>query len=242
MDYVPPMAAVAAAMEKPHQADAASLAALKAVPPIEPTALDPRSTYALTPGTADAVLSLADMKTQAASIAEFDARHGHPAHITETVAVIATVPVVSPEPTKVASAAHRNWTEDVRLDHVPTRKVGTDTVVQYDTPRVIAAWSAAFPDIPNRKYRGLTPADTTVKPETGTALTSADAALVPKNIFLLCNTDNFKTFRETHPQTHINWIPVDNEDVLLFWPNELDRKEGDDLVRDVRVPEERGTT
>ncbi|MEL6063119.1 MULTISPECIES: hypothetical protein [unclassified Methylobacterium] len=240
MDYVPSMAAVAAAAQKSPHADAPELAKSKAVVPVEPTALDPRSRYTLAPGAADAVLSLADLKTQAVNAADFDTRYVHAAHVAEAVTALATAPVVSPEPVKAASAANRNWNEDVRLDHIPTRKVGTDTIVQYDTPRVMAAWSAAFPDIPNRKYRGLTLADTNIRPEKRKALTAAGTTLVPKDIHLLCNTDNYKTFSEAHPHTNINWIPVDNEDILLFWPDQIEKMAEDNPSVPLHDPEESG--
>jgi len=225
MDYVPSMAAVAAAAQKTPHADAATLATSKAVSPVERTALDPRSIYTLTPETADAVLSLAGLKAQAVSAADFDTRYLRATHVTETAAVVATAPVVSPEPTKAVSASIRTWNEDVRLDHIPTRKVGTDTVVQYDTPRVIAAWNAAFPDLPKRRYRTLTPANTHIRPETGETLAAASTPLAASNIYLVCNTDNYRAFSETHPHTHIKWIPVDNEETLLFWPSEQARDE-----------------
>ncbi|WP_342106543.1 hypothetical protein [Methylobacterium sp. SI9] len=238
MDYVPSTNAVAAAAQKSPPIDATARAASKSAAPTEPIALDPRSAYVLAPGTADAVLSLANVKAQAVSAADFETRYVHATHITETVTAVATAPVVAPEPVKATSAANRNWSEDVRLDHSPTRKVGADTVVQYDTPRIVAAWAAAFPDIPNRKYRGLTPADTNVKPEVKMALMTPVAALVPKDIHLLCNTDNYKTFSEAHPHTNINWIPVDNEEVLLFWPSQIERTEGDDHSAHRRDPED----
>ena len=242
MDHVPSTNAVAAVAQKSPPTDATALAASKAAAPTEPIAFDPRSAYVLAPGTADAVLSLAEMKAQAVSAAEFDTRYVHTTHIAEAVTVVATAPVVAPEPVKATSAANRNWTEDVRMEPIPTRKVGADTVVQYDTPRVIAAWAAAFPDIPKRKYRGLTPADTNVKPEVKTALMTPVAALVPKDIHLLCNTDNYKTFSEAHPHTNINWIPVDNEDVLLFWPSQIERTHGDDHSAHRREPEDGAET
>ncbi|MCJ2073728.1 hypothetical protein MKK75_33890 [Methylobacterium sp. J-030] len=219
MDYVPSMAAVAAAQKSPH-VDAIEAAASKAVSPVEPTALDPRPTYTLAPGAADAMLTLADMKTQAVGAAEFDTRYGHIAKVTEAATAAASAPVVSPEPTKVVSASSRNWNEDARVVHAPTRKVGTDTVVQYDTPRVMAAWSAAFPDIPTRKYRGLSPADTNVKPDLNQLLAENGAAILPSTVCLLCNADHYNTFSETHPHTHIDWIAVDNDEILLFWPKD----------------------
>lgn len=237
MDYVPSMAAVAAASQKTPHDDAIALTAAKAVAPVAQTALDPRSIYTFAPGTADAMLSLADLKTQAVSAADFDTRYVHATHITEAATAVATAPVVSPEPTKAISASNRNWNEDVRLDHIPTRKVGADTVVQYDTPRVMAAWSAAFPDIAERKFRGLTPADTNIKPEKRKATTHPGATLVPNDIYLLCSTDNYKIFSETHPHTHVNWIPVENEEIFLFWPKDQDGEEGHEARGDSRSSE-----
>ena len=226
MDYVPSMAAVAAAMQKAQQDDAAALAKSKAVAQVQPAALDPRPTYTLAPGTADAMLSLANVKTQAISTAEFESRYMHASQITEAAAAVVTAPVVAPEPVKAVSASNRNWIEDVRLEHIPTRKVGADTIVQYDNPRVMAAWNAAFPDVPDRKFRGLTMADTNVKPDKTRASNEIGPAIAEKNIYLLCDTENYKAFTETHPEAHINWIPVENEEIVLFWPNDRVRDEG----------------
>ena len=220
MDYVPSMAAVAAAAKKSQPDDAAALARPKAVAPVQPAGLDLRPTYTLAPGTADAMLSLANVKTQAVSTAEFEARYVHASQITQAAAAVVTAPVVAPEPAKAISASNRNWIEDVRLENLPTRKVGADTIVQYDNPRVMAAWRAAFPDIPDRKFRGLTQADTNVKPDPRRLSSEIGPTIAEKNIFLLCDTENFKAFSESHPETHINWIPVENEEIVLFWPND----------------------
>lgn len=220
MDNVPAMAAVAAAAQKSPHVEAIDLAASKAVSPVAPTALDPRPTYALTPGTADAMLSLADMKVQAVGAAEFEARYGHAAKATEAATAAVMAPVVAPEPAKVANASNRNWNEDVRLVTIPSRKVGSDTVVQYDTPQIMAAWSAAFPDTSARKYRGLSLADTDVKPETSRFLEEFAEPLLASSVFLICNAGNYKTFSETHPHTHINWIAVDSDEILLVWPKD----------------------
>jgi len=220
MDYVPSMAAVAAAAQKSQQDDAAVLATSKAVAPVQLTGLDPRPTYTLAPGTADAMLSLANVKTQAVSTAEFETRYVHASQITEAAAAVVTAPVVAPEPVKAVSASNRNWIEDVRLENIPTRKVGADTIVQYDNPRVIAAWGAGFPDVPDRRFRGLTLADTNVKPGNRSLSIEIGPTIAEKNIYLLCDTENYKAFSETHPDTHINWIPVENDEIVLFWPND----------------------
>ncbi|WP_267421288.1 hypothetical protein [Methylobacterium sp. GC_Met_2] len=240
MDYVPSTAAVAAAAQKSQPDDAAALASLKAVALVQPKAIDPRPTYTLAPGTADAMLSLANTKTQAVSTAEFETRYVHASQITEAAAAVVTAPVVSPEPAKAVSASNRNWIEDVRLEHSLTRKVGADTIVQYDNPRVMAACSAAFPDVPDRKFRGLTMADTNVKPETRKGSTIKEQTILEKNIYLLCDTENYKAFSDTHPDTHINWIPVDNEEILLFWPNDRIGDEAHGLSKPVHRPPEEG--
>ena len=124
MDYVPSLAAVAAAAQKSPHVEAATVAATNAVSPVASTALDPRPTYALNPGAADAMLALAGSRTQAAVTVEFETQYGHASRVAEVSAAAASAPVVAPEPTKAVSAANRNWNEDVRLDHIPTRKIG----------------------------------------------------------------------------------------------------------------------
>lgn len=226
MDYVPPMAAITAAEPKLPHVDATAIAAnspdtVGAVP----DALDPRSIYALSAQAADAMLTLVQTKTQAVATAEFEARSGREPQVmgVAMATAVAATPVVSPETTKTTNAATRNWNEDVRLDHSPFRKVGTDTVVQYDNPRVMAAWSAAFPDIADKKFRGLQISAANFK----NALTkiAADGGFngIEKNIYLLCNSDRFKNFTQDHPGVHINWIDVENDDILLFWPKESDQ-------------------
>ena len=222
MDYVPSMAAVAAAVQKSPQADAVPIAASTVVPPVAPTALDPRPAFTLSPGTADAMLSLTRTSTQAREVAEFDTRFGHGSRIVEAATAAASAPVVSPETGKAISAANRNWSEDVRLDHIPTRTIGTDLVVDYDNPRVVAAWSAAFPHIANRKFLGLRLADTNVYPDLRQVVNEAGIAVVGDDIVLLCNSVNYKAFSQNHPGTHINWIAVDNQDIMLAWPKNID--------------------
>lgn len=223
MDYVPSLAAIAAAAQKSLDADAATLVASKAVAPAPPTTLDPRSAYTLAPGTADAVLSLAGARVQAAEAADFETRYGNTSRTVEATTAAVAAPVISPEPTKAVSAANRNWNEDVRLDHIPTRKIGTDTVVQYDNPRVMAAWRAAFPDIASRKYRGLTQADTNVKPDFERLKAESGLTFLEKDIYLICSDDNYRTISKDHPDTHINWISVDSDEIVLFWPKDMDR-------------------
>ncbi|SDN17915.1 hypothetical protein SAMN05216360_106174 [Methylobacterium phyllostachyos] len=219
MDYVPSLAALAAAGQKSPHIDAVT-PATNTVSPAVPTALDPRPAYALAPGTADAVLSLAGSRTQTADAVAFDTRYGYASRVAEVTTAAVAAPVVSPEPTKTVSAANRNWNEDVRLDHIPTRKIGTDTVVQYDNPRVMAAWRAAFPDVASRKYRGLTQADTNVKPDFERLKAESGLTFLEKDIYLLCSDDNFKAISKNHPDTHINWISVDSDDIVLFWPKD----------------------
>jgi len=225
MDYVPSLAAIAAAALKSPETDAATLVASKAIAPVPPAALDPRSAYTLAPGTADAVLSLAGARVSAVETADFETRYGATSRTAQATTAALSAPVIAPEPAKAVSAANRNWHEDARLDHIPTRKIGTDTVVQYDNPRVMAAWRAEFPDIASRKFRGLTQADTNVKPDFERLKAETGLTFLEKDIYLLCNDDNYKAISKDHPHTHINWIAVDSDDVVLFWPKDLDRSD-----------------
>lgn len=222
MDHLFPAAALSGTALKTQHPETASLTLTKEVSPSVPVALDPRSIYTLSPEAADAVLSLAEVKSAAVEAAEFDVRYGRGPQVTSAVmaSTVATTPVVSPETTKTTAAANRNWSEDVRLDHTPFRKVGTDTLVRYDNPRVMAAWSAAFPDIAGRRFRGLQLADTDFK--TALSKIAADGGFdgLEKDIYLLCNDVHFRRFSEDHPDTHINWINIDNDDILLFWPRD----------------------
>lgn len=165
MDHIPSMAAISAATQKAQAADAASLTVAKELETPVAAGLDPRSIYTLSPVAADAVLSLAQSRTQAVQTAEFGTRYGHGAQAADAViaTAVAATPIITTEPTKSVSAANRNWNEDVRLQPVVFRKVGADLTVRYDNPRVMAAWSAAFPDIAGRKFRGLQVSDTHVK-------------------------------------------------------------------------------
>ncbi len=219
MDFVPSMAAVSAAMQKIQQTEAVSLKAIVGVAPPAP-ALDPRSVYTLTPEAANAVLSLAQTRSQAVQIAEFDSRYGHGPEGTRAVMATAavTAPVVSVEPTKSVGAANRNWNEDVRLEPVTPRKVGADLTVQYDSPRVMAAWSAAFPDVARRQYRGLLVSDMAVKSALAVAAKNAGYSGTAKDIYLLCNGEKFRLFSDDHPDTKINWINIDNDEIFFFWP------------------------
>lgn len=225
MDHVPSMAAITAATQKAQPAEAASLTMTKEVAPSESAGLDPRSVYKLSPETADAVLSLAQAKTQAVAVAEFEARFGHGPQVSGAVmaTAVATTPVISPETTKTAAAANRNWSEDVRLEHIPVRKVGMDTLVAYDNPRVMAAWRAAFPDVAGRKFRGLQLSGADVRTDLGK--TAADGGFdgLATDIYLLCNDEHFRIFCEHHPETRINWINVDNNEILMFWPKDRDQ-------------------
>jgi hypothetical protein len=136
--------------------------------------------------------------------------------------VTATTPVVSPETTKTIGAANRNWSEDVRLDHSPSRIVGTDTVVQYDNPRVMAAWSAAFPDVAGRKFRGAHLSDTDLR----SALRQLEIDIgfhgPEREVYVLCNSAHFESISQDNPKTHFNWIDVDNDDIVVFWPKSGD--------------------
>lgn len=220
MDYIPSMSAVAAASQKPQHPETTVLpVAGHNVSTVDPASLDPRSIYTLSVEAAGAVLSLAQARVQATETAEFNTKYGHGPQFSRAViaTAVAATPVVSPETTKTVSAANRNWNEDVRLDHDPYRRVGTDTLVQYDNPRVMAAWSTAFPDILGRKFRGFLVSEANVK----IALREIDESGFSgssKDIYLLCNSEHFRIFSEDHPDIHINWISVDNDNILYFWP------------------------
>jgi hypothetical protein len=131
MDYVPSMAAVTANVQKPQHAEAVALTTAKTVTPVPSVPLDPRSVYTLSPEAAGAVFALAETRIQASDATPLDLRGAQIVEVAMAT-VTATTPVVSPETTKTLGASNRNWTEDVRLDHNPTRIVGTDTVVKYD--------------------------------------------------------------------------------------------------------------
>lgn len=225
MDHLPPAAALSGTALKTPHSETAALPLTKEVNPSVPVALDPRSILTLSPEAAGAVLSLAEAKTPPVAAADFDVRYNRGPQVTGSVmaSAVATTPVVSPETTKTTAAANRNWSEDVRLDHTPFRKVGVDTLVRYDNPRVMAAWSAAFPDIAGRKFRGVQLADADFK--TALSKIAADGGFngLEKDIYLLCNDVHFKIFSENHPDTHINWINIDNDDILLFWPRDADQ-------------------
>lgn len=220
MDYVPSMAAVTANAQKPQHAEAVALTTAKTVTPVPPVPLDPRSVYTLSPEAAGAVFALAETRIQASDATPLDLRDLRGAQIVEVAmaTVTATTPVVSPETTKTLGASNRNWTEDVRLDHNPTRTVGTDTVVKYDNPRVIAAWSAAFPEVAGRKFRGLQLPDADLRSALSEAAADAGLDGLAAEIYLLCNSAHFEIISQDHPRTHINWINVDNDDIVVFWP------------------------
>lgn len=224
MDHIPSMAAISAATQKAQAADAASLTVAKELETPVAAGLDPRSIYTLSPIAADAVLSLAQSRTQAVQTAEFGTRYGHGAQAADAViaTAVAATPIITTEPTKSVSAANRNWNEDVRLQPVVFRKVGADLTVRYDNPRVMAAWSAAFPDIAGRKFRGLQVSDTHVKSALAEAAKEAGFNGRQTDIYLLCNSEKFKAFSDDHPGTKINWINIDDDDILLFWPKEAD--------------------
>ena len=224
MDQIPSMAAISAATQKAQTVDGASLTAAKDIGPQAAASLDPRSVYTLSPEAADAVLALAQAKTQAILAADFSAQYGQgPQHTYAAIAAaVAITPIVTVEPTKSVGAANRNWNEDVRLEPVSSRRVGADLTVHYDTPRVMAAWSAAFPDIAGRKFRGLQVSDTHVTSALAQAAKEAGFNGRQTDIYLLCNGEKFRAFSEDHPNTKINWINVDDDDILLFWPKDPD--------------------
>lgn len=242
MDYVPSMAAVAAAAQKTHIDDLTPPETTKLVPAAATITLDPRPTYTLAPGTADAVLSLARTKVEAAETAEFETRYGHGARITQAATAAVSAPVVAPEPAKAASASNRTWIEDVRLDHIPTRKVGVDMIVQYDHPQVVAIWNAAFPNVAGRKQAGVLTGETVSRTQTGRVASDAELLLTEKKIYLLCSSNNYKLFSQDHPDTHIDWIAVDNEDILLLWPKDPghERESGASEPRHVHDPRDPG--
>ncbi|MEE7447829.1 hypothetical protein MRF4_08360 [Methylobacterium radiotolerans] len=214
MDYVPPMAAIAAAAQKAPPVEASALATAHDVKPV--AAPDPRSIYTLTPEAAGAVFALVESRIQMIDAARDVAdRRGTQVAAAAMATAVATAPVVSPETTKTVGAANRNWSEDVRLDHSPSRSVGTDTVVTYDTPRVTAAWSLAFPEVAGRKLRAVQ----LPSPSLRSVLHEAEAGLddTGNDIYLLCNSAHFETIRQAHPRTHINWINVDNDEIVVVW-------------------------
>ncbi|KIU32791.1 hypothetical protein ABID82_006007 [Methylobacterium sp. PvP062] len=214
MDYVPPMAAITAGAQKALPAEAAALAPAHDVKPV--AAPDPRSIYTLTPEAAGAVFALVENRIQVIDAAlDVTDRRGTQVAAAAMAAATATTPVVSPETTKTIAAANRNWSEDVRLDHSPSRLVGTDTVVAYDSPRVTAAWSVAFPELAGRKLR----AAHLPGPSLRSVVHEAEARLddTGSDIYLLCNSAHFETIRQAHPRTHINWINVDNDEIVVVW-------------------------
>ena len=223
MDHIPSTAAISAATQKAQPVDSASLTATKELGPQIAAGFDPRSIYTLSPEAADAVLALAQTRTQAVQAAEFGARYGHgPRAVDAVIATsVAVTPIVSVEPTKSVGAANRNWNEDVRLEPLPSRKVGADVTVQYGNPRVIAAWSAAFPDIAGRKFRGLQVSETHVKLALTEAAKEAGFTGLQTDVYLLCNGEKFKIFSQDHPNTKINWINVDDDDMMIIWPKDL---------------------
>ncbi|MGU3662715.1 hypothetical protein ACLBX9_00795 [Methylobacterium sp. A49B] len=223
MDYVPSMAAVVAATQRGQTPETGTITAAATVATTATAALDPRSIFALSPEAADVVLTLAQIRIQPIQVAESDNRpgHGSPAVGAAIVTAMATTSVVIPEASKTVSAANRTWTEDVRLEAIPSRKVGADLSVQYDNPRVMAAWSAAFPDIAGRKFRGLQLSDTHLRSSLAKlAAENIGFSGLERDIYLLCNDEKFRIFSAEHPETKVNWIYVDNDDVLLFWPKE----------------------
>lgn len=214
MDYVPPMAAIAAAAQKAPPGEATVLTPARDVNPV--AAPDPRSIYTLTPEAAGAVFALVENRIQVIDAAlDVTDRRGTQVAAAAMATATATTPVVSPETTKTIGAANRNWSEDVRLDHSPSRLVGADTVVAYDSPRVTAAWSLAFPDVPGRRFRAVQ----LPGPSLRSVLREAEAGLddTGSDIYLLCNSAHFETIRQAHPRTRINWINVDNDEIVVVW-------------------------
>ena len=232
MDFVPSMSAISVAAQKLQYGEATAIVAVgKEMQPAVPEALDPRSVYALSAQAADALLSLVQPKSPSAPPVDLNTMFGRSPRPDGTVmtTALAATPVVSPETTKVTNAANRNWSEDVRLEHSPYRKVGVDTVVQYDNPRVMAAWSAAFPDISEKKFRGLSLSATNFKAALSKIAADGGFDGLEKNIYLLCSSDRFRSFSEDHPDVHINWIDIDNNDILLFWPKDAPEDEASKL-------------
>lgn len=214
MDYVPPMAAITATAQKALPAEVAALAPAHDVTHV--AAPDPRSIYTLTPEAAGAVFALVENRIQVIDAAlDVTDRRGTQAAAAAIATTTATTPVVSPETTKTLGAANRNWSEDVRLDHNPSRHVGTDTIVDYDYPRVTAAWSLAFPEVAGRKLRAVQ----LPGPSLRSVVHEAEAGLndTESDIYLLCNSAHFETIRQAHPRTHINWINVDNDEIVVVW-------------------------
>ncbi|WP_287089538.1 hypothetical protein [Methylobacterium sp.] len=224
MDYIPPLAAVTAATQKANHAEELGLTTAKTAPAAVSAAPDPRSIYTLSPEAAGAVFALAETQIRAIDAMPFDPpdRRGTQIAAAAMATVTATTPVVSPETTKTIGAANRNWSEDVRLDHSPSRIVGTDTVVQYDNPRVMAAWSAAFPDVAGRKFRGAHLSDTDLR----SALRQLEIDIgfhgPEREVYVLCNSAHFESISQDNPKTHFNWIDVDNDDIVVFWPKSGD--------------------
>jgi hypothetical protein len=220
MDQISSAAAVSAALQKDHAAEGVALAARSDAPTATPEALDPRPVYTLSPEAAAAVLSLALGRTQAGDNADFDARYGRASQLAgiAMASAVATTPIVSPETSKSAAAASRTWNADVRLDHDPLRTVGSDTRALYDTPRVIAAWSTAFPDLATRRTRTF--AISVDKVRDALSKIAADGGFDEsvEEIYLICDGERYKIFSEDHPNTRINWISVDNGEILLYWP------------------------
>ena len=57
-----------------------------------------------------------------------------------------------------------------------------------------------------------------VKSALAVAAKNAGYSGTAKDIYLLCNGEKFRLFSDDHPDTKINWINIDNDEIFFFWP------------------------
>jgi hypothetical protein len=227
MDYIAPVVPPAALTDRASLPDDAThTKGVKEIPHAASPALDPRPAYILSSRVADAVLAVAQLRLQTVAGVEEAATRaaGQQSPATLVASAVAATPAVASEATRSVGPTLRNWAEDVRLDNDLARVVGADTVIEYEVPQVFAAWNAVFPDLPTRKFRGVTFTAGAMRAAVDKTPVMGGPNPNDVDIYLLCNAQHFDIFRQDYPEIKVNWIDVDNEELMLFWPDNHDER------------------
>ena len=168
-----------------------------------PVALDPRSTYALSTQTADAVLSLVQARAPGQDMAAIVPQSSEPPQTNDAQNAV--------EPARDGYA--RFDIEAGSASANPAHPIGGS-----DTP------ASADPNAVERK--AVRQAEEAARWDAHLdGITQVDTNLVSAiTFYLLCNDSHYKDFKTEHPDLDIQWINVDNKKIVSVWPKVTDQR------------------
>jgi len=167
-----------------------------------PVALDPRSTYALSTQTADAVLSLVQARAPGQDMAAIVLQTSEPPQTNDAQNAV--------EPARDGYA--RSDIEARSASANPAHPIGGS-----DTPAL------ADPNAVER--RAVRQAEEAARWDAHLdSIIQVDTNLVSAiTFYLLCNDSHYKDFKTEHPGLDIHWINVDNKKIVSVWPKITDQ-------------------